>query len=132
MTSSYSDYAANVYAKATADNSTQRHGSFTRPTLTVAVAGIPDGYTASFTLPAGSADAIEFSRTGNGTIKQTLGKVEQIKSWTSNFILTHTLQAYYGHGEQTISTMTLAKDGVTYTVTLTNPLKINNPSSVNQ
>ena len=132
MTSSYSNYAATLYAVATADNSTQRHGGFTRPTLTVTVAGAADGYKASFTLPAGSADAVVFSRTGNGTIKQTLGKVSQIKSWTSNFILTHTLSAYYGHGEQTISTMTLTKDGVTYTVTLTNPLKINNPSSVNQ
>lgn len=133
MTSSYSNYAATLYAVATADNSTQRHGNFTRPTLTVTVAGVADGYTASFTLPAGSADAVAFSRTGNGTIKQTLGKVSQIKSWKSNLnALTHTLQAYYGHGEQTISTMTLTKGNMTYTVTLENPLKINNPSSVNQ
>lgn len=123
---------ATVYAVATADNNTQRHGGFTRPTLTVTVAGVDSGCTVSITLPGGSADAITFSRTGNGTIKNTLGKVSQIKSWTSNFVLTHTLSAYYGHGEQTITTMTVVKDGMTYTVTLPKAIVINNPSSVNQ
>ena len=123
---------ATVYAVATADNDSQRHGSFTRPTLTITVAGIDSGCTASLILPGGSADEIVFSRTGNGIIKKTLGKVEQITSWTSNFIYTHTLSAYYGHGEQKIETMTIVKSGVTFTVTLEKPVVINNPSSVNQ
>lgn len=134
LTSSFDQQTneATVYAVATADNSTQRHGSFTRPTMTVTIAGVDSGCTVSFTLPAGSADAITFTRTGNGTINNTLGKVSQIKSWTSNFVLTHTLDAYYGHGSQTITTMTVVKDNVTYTVTLPKPIVVNNPNSVNQ
>lgn len=129
------DTAANkatVYAVATADNDDQAHGSFTRPTLTVTVAGVTSDSAVSFTLPGGSADAITFSRTGNGTIKNTLGKVDQIKSWTSNLIYTHTLDAYYGHGDQTISTMTLIKNDVTYTVHLDKSVIVSNPSSTNQ
>lgn len=124
--------SATVYAVATADNSIQRHGGFTQPTLTITVAGVDSGCNVSMTLPAGSANTVTFSRTGNGTMKGTLGKVSQIKSWTSNYVLTHTLSAYYGHGTQKITTMTIVKDNVTYTVTLDNPLTINNPSSVNQ
>ena len=123
---------ATLYAVATADNSTQRHGGFTQPTLTLTVAGVDSGCTVTLTLPGGSADAVTFTRTGNGTIKNTLGKVSQIKSWTSNTFLTHTLNAYYGHGSQTITTMTVVKDGVTFTVTLPKPIVINNPNSVNQ
>jgi hypothetical protein len=123
---------ATLYAVATADNSTQRHGSFTRPTLTVTIAGIGTNDTVSFTLPAGSASAaVTFSRTGNGIIKQTLGTVSQINKWTSNFVFTHTLDAYYGHGEQTINTITVTRDGVVYTINLEKPIKINNPSSAN-
>ncbi len=132
QTSSYTDYTATIYAVATADNSTQRHGSFTKPTLTITVAGIDSTWTASMVLPGGSADALTLSRTGNGTIKATLGKVSQIKSWTSNWVLKHSLDAYYGHGTQTITTMTVTKEGVSYTVTLDNPIVINNLSSVNQ
>lgn len=124
--------SATLYAVATAHNSSPRHGGFTRPTLTLTIAGVDSGSTVSLTLPGGSADAVTFSRTGNGTIKQTLGKVTQINSWTSAFIFTHTLSAYKGHENQTITTMTIVKDGVTYTVTLPQPIVINNPSSVNQ
>lgn len=132
QTSSRTDYAATVYAVATADNSTQRHGGFTRPTLTLTVAGVDSSSAVSLTLPAGSADAITFSRTGNGDMTKTLGKVDQIKSWTSNFVLTHTLSAYYGHGTQTIRTMKMVRDGITFEITLGNPITIINPSSVNQ
>lgn len=124
---------ATLYAVATADNDTQRHGGFTQPTLTVTVAGVDSGSTVSFTLPGGSANDIVFSRTGNGTIKNTLGKVTQIKSWKTNWgLYTHTLSAYYGHGDQTIKTVTVTKDGATYTITLDKPIVIKNPNSVNQ
>lgn len=134
QTSSYSAYEATLYAVATADNSTQRHGSFTQPKLTITVAGVDSSCSVSMTLPAGSASAVTFSRTGNGAITQTLGSVAQINSWKTNWgIYTHTLSAYYGHGTgQKIETMTVVKNGVTYTVYLENPLTINNPSSVNQ
>ena len=132
QTSSFSDYAATLYAVATADNRSQRHGSFTQPTLTMTVAGVDSSSAVSIVLPGGSASAITFSRTGNGAITKTLGSVSQIKSWTSNAIYTHTLSAYYGHGTQTISTMTVTRNGLTYTVYLENPIVINNPSSVNQ
>ena len=132
QSSSFTTYEATVYAVATADNSTQRHGGFTQPKLTLTVAGVDSSCSVSVVLPGGSANEVTFTRTGNGTIQQTLGKVSQIKSWTSNLVLTHTLDAYYGHGTQTIETMTVTKDGVAYTVTLENPLVITNPSSVNQ
>ncbi len=127
---------ATLYAVATADNSTQRHGSFTKPSLTLTIAGVDSSCSVSLTLPGGSADAVTFSRTGNGTITQSLGKVSQIKSWTSRPIfvgtLTHTLNAYYGHGNQTIDTMYVTKNGVTYEVHLDKPISITNDSSVNQ
>lgn len=132
QTSSRTDYTATIYAVATVDNSTQKHGGFTRPTITLNVTGIDSASTVSLTLPGGSADAVVFTRTGNGTIKMTLGKVEQIKSWTSTLVLNHTLDAYYGHGNQTIRTMTVVRNGVTYSITLDNALVINNPSSENQ
>ena len=124
---------ATLYAVASADNSTQRHGTFTRPTITITIAGISNEYDATIILPAGSAASnIKFSRTGNGTITEKLGSVEQINSWTSNVLLTHTLDAYYGHGEQTISTMTVSKNNVAYTIYLEKQIVIINPSSTNQ
>ncbi len=140
-TSSHSttDNTATLYAVATADNSTQRHGSFTRPTMTLTVAGVNSACTVSITLPGGSADAVVFSRTGNGTMSGTLGRISQIRSWQTKpslgvglVTLTHTLDAYYGHGNQAISNMTVACNGVNYTVTLDKPIVINNPSSNNQ
>lgn len=121
---------ATLYAVASADNSTQRHGTFTRPTITIKIDGISNEYDATIILPAGSADSdITSSCTGNKNITMTLGSVKQINKWTSNFILTHTLDAYYGHGEQTISTMTVSKNGVNYTIYLEKPIVIINPSS---
>lgn len=123
---------ATLYAVATADNSTQRHGNFTRPTVTLTVGEVTSDCAVSVVLPAGDAADVTFSRTGNGAMKGTLGTVSQINSWTSNAIYTHTLSAYYGHGSQTISSATVVCDNVTYTVTLPKPIVINNPSSVNQ
>lgn len=131
-TSSRTDYAATLYAKASVDNSTQHHGNFTQPTLTLTVAGVDSESTVSATLPAGAANEITFTRTGNGTIKATLGTVSQIKSWTTSLILTHSLQAYYGHGTQSIDSMTVTKGAITYKITLDHPLTITNPSSVNK
>lgn len=133
QTSTRSDYQATVYAKAAADNSTQRHGTFTQPTITLNVSGVGSSDSVTIVLPAGSkCDAVTFTRTGNGTITKSLGKVSQIKSWTSNFILTHTLQAYYGHGEHTIDTCEVTHNGVTYTIHLETSLVIKNYDSVNQ
>lgn len=116
-----SDNEATLYAIATADNSRQHNGSFTRPTITITIAGISNEYDATIILPAGSAASdIKFSRTGNGEITKTLGSVEQIKSWETWLIVTftHTLNAYKGHETQTISTMTVSKNNVAYTIYL--------------
>lgn len=125
-------YTATVYAKPTIDNSMQRHASFELPSLTLTVYGVDSNCDVSLTLPGSDTDAIVFSRKGNGAITKNLGKVSQLRKWNTYFILTHTLNGYYGHGNQTITQMTVVKNNQTYTVTLENPLKINNPSSVNQ
>ncbi len=121
--------SATVYAVATADNSgLRRNGSFKQPTLTVTISGITADSVVTLVLPKGdSVSDITFSRTGNGTITKTLGIVTQLNTFSY-----HRLYAYYGHGTQTITTMTVVRDGVTYTVTLPQPITINNPSSVNQ
>ena len=122
-----------LYGDATADNSTQHNGSFSQPSLTVTIAGISDNCTASFILPgSGNASAITFSRTGNGTITNKIGATGQLKTWTTSLILTHKLNAYYGHGTQVISQLTVVKDGITVTFELDQPMTIVNPSSVNQ
>ncbi len=122
-----------LYGDASADNSTQHNGSFAQPTLTVTIAGISDDSTASFVLPAnGNAPAVTFSRTGNGTISNKIGATAQIKSWTTSLILTHRLNAYYGHGTQTIDQLTVTQNGIPFTFTLDKPMTIVNPSSVNQ
>lgn len=128
---------ATLYAVPTVDNDRQAHAGFTKPEMTVSVAGVDSGCTVSFTLPGGgNVDDLSFSRTGNGTITKTLGKTAQIKTWTTKWMyiitLTHTLDAYYGHGSQTIEKVTVVKDGYTFTVTLPTPMVVNNPSSVNK
>lgn len=133
QTSSFTDYSATLYAVATADNSLQRHGGFTLPTLTLTVAGVTSDSAVNLTLSGGSAGAIVFARTGNGTIQKTLGSKSQFKTWTSNVALKHTLDAYYGQGTQTITSMTVTKDGVVYTFELGEyTITVNNPDSVNQ
>ena len=138
MTSSVTAYSATLYAVPTVDNNTQAHGSFTLPTLAMQMNNVPDGYTASITFAAnGNASAITYSRSGSGAISaKSLGSKAEIKKWTTKWMyvitLTHTMDAYYGLGNQTINTMTLTKDGVTYTIYLENPLVLNNPNSVNK
>ena len=131
MSSSFSDYTVTVYAKANADNSTRRHGTFTQPTLAVQVVGIGLADGATLVLPAGDSTngSITYSYTSDGTQNKSLGSTKQLKTFG---LLGHTLSAYYGHGTQTITTMTLTKGDMTFTVILDNPLTINNPSSVNQ
>ena len=122
-----------LYGDASADNSTQRNGTFAQPTLTVTIAGVSSDCTTSFILPAnGNATAITFSRTGNGTISNKIGSTKQIKSWTTSLILNHKLNAYYGHGTQSIDQLTVTQNGITFTFTLDQPMTIVNPSSVNQ
>ncbi len=131
-TPSYSAYEAKIYATATADNDTQHNGGFNRPTLKLTVAGVDNSCSVSMLLPGGDTDAITLARTGSGEISVSLGKVSSIKTWRTSIIYTHTLNAYYGHGTQTIREMTVTKDNITYTFILENPITIINPSSVNQ
>lgn len=122
-----------LYADAKPDNSTQHNGSYDLPSMTVTIDGVSSNSTVSFILPAnGNATAITFSRTGNGTITQSVGKTASIKTWTTMVVLTHTQYAYYGHGNQTISQLTVVHDGITVTFDLDQPMVIVNPSSVNQ
>ena len=130
QTSSHSDYSATLYAKAAADNSgLSKHGTFTQPTLTITVAGMGYADKATLTLPAGSASEIVYEYSADGSVEKTLGSIATIKTWAWGL---HYLQGYTGHGSVNIETMTLTKDGITYTVTLDNPLVITNPSSVNK
>ena len=131
-TSEYSAYAATVYALATADNSTQKHGSFTQPTLSITLSGFGGASSASLILPAGSASALTYTYTSdNQKVTKTLGSKSQIKSW-SGCMVTHTLDGYNGHGTQTISEVVMVMHGISCTFTLDNPLVITNPSSTNQ
>ena len=128
-------FGATLYAKAVADNSNFREGKFELPSLTLTVLDVDANSTVSLTLPAtDKLSALSFSRTGNGDIaKSDIGLASQIKSWTSNFVFTHTLKAYYGYGENaTIDKMTITRDGKSFTVELDNSLVIKNPNSVNQ
>lgn len=128
--------SATLYAKATADNDTQRHGGFELPDLTLTVSGVDANSTVNLTLPAtDKLSALTFSRTGNGDIaKSDIGLASQINSWKTNWgLYTHTLKAYYGYGENaTIDKMTITRDGKSFTVKLDNSLVIKNPNSVNQ
>ena len=132
QTSQCTSYSATLYAVATVDNSTQKHGSFTQPTMTIKASGIANCEKAVLTLLGGDADAIAFEFTAdNQSIKKTLGKTEVIKKW-SGTLVTHDLKAYYGHRGQTITMMAITNDGVVYNVTLANSITIENPSSENQ
>ena len=127
---SFTNYAATLYASATVDNKGTRHwGNFANPKLKISIIGNAEGYKASLILPAGEASEIEFSRTGSGDIQKDLGLVYEYGKYG---LVGHIQQAYKGHGKQTITTMSISKDGKSFTVVLDNPLVINNPSSVNQ
>lgn len=125
LTSEFTNYAATVYAKATADNSgMRRNGSYTLPTLKIKGENIGECDSATLVLPAGDADAITYTFTkAQAEQTKTLGKL--VNTGVFRF---HNYYHYYGYGTKTITVMTLTKDGVTYTVTLDNPLVITNPS----
>lgn len=134
-TNSFTSYYAEVYAEMEADNSTQCHGLVkTKPQVKLKITGFGNADSATIEIPAGASDSAvshQFT-TDNQEILYQLGTTKQIKSWTSNVILTHYLQAYYGHETQTISEITLTKGSMTFTVYLENDVVIKNPSSVNQ
>ena len=134
-TNSRTDYTATLYASATVDNGGSwgvgnRHGFFAEPSLTIRVSNVPSGWTASMTLPKGTATAAAtFSRDGSGDIAKEIGIVSTVKSFGIGS--RHYLEGYTGHGNVSITEMTITKGSETYTVELT-PLVITNPSSVNQ
>ena len=98
--------------------------------MTITVYGAASGYTATLKLPAGSASEVTFERSGNGAIEREIGTVSTIKSFGIGS--RHYLEGYTGHGNVSITTMALTKDGAVYTITLDNALTITNPSSVNK
>ena len=123
-----------AYAAASADGEGCGNGDagFTRPQVTFAVAGVDSASTVTFTIPAGAANALSFSCTGNGSKTLTLGtantKVNEVSS-----IVTYTCFGYRGHGDTVeISEVKVTRDGVTYTVNLEKPIIIHNPSSVDK
>ncbi len=133
--SNYDSYTATLYAKAVIDNATvitNAHGYFYEPTLCIAVSGIGSGTTATLTLPAGNGLAAKvFSYDTDEAVSHELGLVETYKSFGIGG--RHYLEKYTGYGTNVqITTMAVVKNGVTFNITLDNPLTINNPSSVNQ
>ena len=125
-----------VYAQATTDGMGTGDAGFVLPTLKFTVAGVDASSTVKFTIPAGSANAVAFSHTGNGesaaiTLGKT-GKVYERKGTGLMSGITYTVYGYYGHGDQTISQVTIERNGVTYTVYLEKPIVIHNQSSTNQ
>ena len=124
-----------VYAQAT--KSGTGDATFNRPTLKFKASGIDSFSTVKFTIPAGSAKAIDV--TLNGTTESsdyTLGSTFQVVSKGGSFswaYITYSVSGYKGHGEDVrIETVTITKGGIAYTVTLDNPIIINNPSSIDQ
>lgn len=136
--STFNSYVATLYAIATADNSgsmgslSNRHGNFTRPKLTLEISSMGQASSAKIILPAGDSanEDVAYTWTQDGKTERELGSTALIKNFGA--AERHGLYAYYGHGIQTIRTLTLEYNGVTYTVTLDNPITITNPSSVNQ
>lgn len=127
----FTNYSATAYARAFINDSVFADGDFTVPSISITVSGVSSGYKASLILPAGNASEMEFSCTGSDTITKNLGNKTSHKTWKVLGI-GYTLYKYNGHGKQTITNMTITKDGKTFNVVLDNPLVINNPSSVNQ
>lgn len=125
-----------VYAEASTDIGGSGDAGFKLPTLKFTVAGVDDLSTVKFTIPAGSANAIDFSQAGNGESGLiTLGKTASVYSYDGSWMwipMTCTVYGYSGHGDQTIREITIAREGVTYTVVLDKSIVIHNPSSVNQ
>lgn len=119
-----------VYAKAKKGSGTG-DATFESPAITVTAAGVDSNSTIEFTIPAGSASERKVTITGNNSQTVTLGNVE--KHYENRPVLiTYTVYKFMGHGDQTISTVTIKRNGVTYKVVLEKPIKIHNPSSINQ
>ena len=123
---------ATAYAQATTKNMST-DATFNLPKLTFVVAGVDASSTVKFTIPAGSATAISFSKVGNGESGAiTLGVINP-NIHTSKGGLTGTTYAvdgYLGHGDNVeIKNISISRGGVEYTVTLDNPIYIKNPSS---
>lgn len=131
-------FEVTVYAKASEDGESCGTGDagFTRPTLKFKASGVSESATVKFTIPKGDASAINV--TLNGTAESSeikLGSINQVysldgyRAWVIS--VTYTAFGYQGHGnEAKIETITITQDGVVYTVTLDNPIVINNPSSI--
>lgn len=122
-----------AYAKATENpNGGNGDAGFICPTLKFTVAGVDNKSTVKFSIPAGSATVKNISITGNTVSSAiTLGNntttIENFKGYLS---VTYTLYSYKGHGENIqIDTVTIDREGKTYTVYLDKPIKIHNPSS---
>ncbi len=134
--------SATVYAKATTGSDGEGVGTgdagFVRPTVSFAVAGVDTSSTVKVTIPKGnSSKDVAVERKGNGTTSSVvLGETFVSYSYDGYraFVIsvTYTVRGYRGHENQTISTVTIERDGITYTVTLEKPIVINNPSSVNK
>lgn len=105
---------------------------FIHPKVKFTVAGVDAKSTVKFTIPAGNANAKNFSQTGNGQSGDiTLGahNNEIYSSWS---IYTYSVHGYLGHGNQIIKQITIERESVTYTVTLDKPINIVNPSSIDK
>ncbi len=125
-----------VYAQATTDSDIVGNGDagFIHPTLTFTTTGVDSSCSVEFTIPAGSATAKSISITGNATSSPVeLGvKGTAYDMGKGTWGVTYTAYSYLGHGDQTISQVTVKRGGITYTVYLEKPIIIHNPSSVNQ
>jgi len=122
----------NVYAEAT-DKEGNGDARFYLPTLTFAAAGIDSSTKVQFTIPKGDSNKdINIELTGT-TPKESVA-LGDTREWTSQKknCVTYSVEAYYGHGDQTIATVTVVYQGKTFQVQLEKPIVIHNPSSVNQ
>ena len=129
----------NVYARA-ADSGvpgvSTGDAGFECPTVKFNVAGIDADSTVKFTIPKGDASAaISVSKKGNGdstviTLGNATGKAHEVTYGVWIAKVTYTCFKYLGHGEFTISQITIERGGNTYSVTLDSPITIKNPSSI--
>ena len=124
-----------VYAKASTSSEAENVGTgdagFVRPKLTFTAAGIDSSTKITYTIPEGNSNnTINVELTGTAAREYTLGHTAEVySSWS---LATYSVRGYFGHGSQTIDTITVTKNGVEYSVTLDKPIVINNPSSVNK
>jgi hypothetical protein len=125
-----------VYAKASTSSEAEGVGNgdagFVRPKVGFTAAGIDNTMTVAFSIPKGSSNAdISVSLTGTTKKEFTLGYTNEVySSWS---VYTYSVRGYFGHGDQTIETVTITtSDGIVVQVKLDKPIIIKNPSSVNK